>query len=171
MAEEPQLPSIPAIGEILDRKKKFRVPEKRIFSTPVSVKNLPTTNTLSQQKVEKISPPKLKGIKPTVQSQKVKLTEKDFKLDVSAIEQLTKISTPTKEKQEVKVMSPLEFKKLRDNKDIAKVLQSMIKKDGNVLSIDLSEMFVEEMQNSLSRTITYDDLIIAAEIFIDQENQ
>ncbi len=53
--------------------------------------------------------------------------------------------------------------------DFPRELQRIIEKSGSSLSLQLCEQLITELKNSLGRPITFDDVKMAANFFVKQE--
>ncbi len=53
--------------------------------------------------------------------------------------------------------------------DFASELQKMINEKGSSLSLKLCEQLITELHNSLGRTLTKEDINLAADFFVKQE--
>ena len=61
------------------------------------------------------------------------------------------------------------FEQLKQKYGIAKILQIIIEQKGSSLSLVLCEQYISELQVSLERSLTYEDIELAADFFIKQE--
>jgi GTPase SAR1 family protein len=183
------------IRKEIESKKEFEIPPKLKFAKKVEVKPLPGAKSMPEipeedfqegiqpskseekmiafQQLEK-KPKELKIIKTldkTTRSTKTKLTPKDLKIVI-----------PTDEKAKIKeikmpaeVFPPLEGSKeiIVDSKlsDYATELQKFIMEKGSSLSLGLCQQLIIELQKSLGRSISIDDIKLAAEFFVKQEQE
>lgn len=172
------------------RKKEFAIPAKLKFSKKIKVQPLPGTKPISEisekaiqikesetttkptekmvsfKQLEK-KPKELKIFKTEKVSPKPKkftLTQKDLKI-VIPTEKEVKI-------KETKMPTDL-FPKLDESKaklgDFTSELQKMITEKGSSLSLKLCEQLITELHNSLGRTLTKEDINLAADFFVKQE--
>ena len=154
----------------LKRKKKFSAPQQKRFGGKVKVKSLPTAKGENRKapKVKKLTPQKkrkkerkLESHKKSKASQngKLKLTPNDIKINVPR----TKKPELSKEQMEKKI------EKLKEEKDFSLALQKILKIKNADLSLDLCKQFINNLQESLNRPLTFEDLKIAADKFIFHE--
>ncbi|MFX1321624.1 MAG: Rab family GTPase [Promethearchaeota archaeon] len=180
------------IRKEMDRKKEFAVPAKLKFAKKVMVKPLPSTKPIPEDSVQtkafdtaikttdkmvsfkqlEKKPKELKIFKTeevTPKPKKLTLTPKDLKI-VIPTEKEVKI-------KETKLPTDL-FPKLDESQvkkdeaklgDFATELQNMITEKGSTLSLKLCELLISELQNSLGRALTKEDINLAADFFVKQE--
>ncbi|MHA1149073.1 MAG: Rab family GTPase [Promethearchaeota archaeon] len=137
----------------LERKKKFSAPKKITFTSKVGVKGLPTAKPLP------VAAPKGKPIdKPDLALQKFKV-----KSDKNNATSPAK-SSAEGEYSENEVATNKEF-------EFPNELQKLITQMGGTLSMTLCEKYIEELINTLQRSLTYEDLRLAAKTFIRKETE
>ncbi len=94
------------------------------------------------------------------------LNREGFTSKPSVSEELDSKSSTT----EQAIEKPLTPDDLKDESDYPKGLQKMISQKGSVLSQKLCERYVEEIKGALNRQLTFDDLLVATDLFIKHEN-
>ncbi len=156
-----------------ESKKKFEIPGKIIFTKKVLVKPLPTSESeITQPSIELPQIPKKFESESTY-----KKTAEDLTLfnKEEKIQQLRKDSwQPQEIKTEFKVIAPIEtstsYKEMPDLLNYPKTLQKLIEQKGSSLSLKLCEQLVRELQSTLARGLTMEDIQMAAEVFVKQES-
>ncbi|MFX0179829.1 MAG: Rab family GTPase [Candidatus Hodarchaeota archaeon] len=157
----------------VESKKKFEIPGQIKFTKPVTVKPLPLDKSKirseitpkigrpeiekDESKIKETKIGKLTLFKPSkdqIKGEKDTLKPEDIKIGASI--------TPSEHKATIEEAIP--------SKDFSKVLKELIEKKGSTLSLKLCEHLVNQLQTTLGRTLTLEDVEIAAEIFIKQEN-
>ncbi|MFW9945592.1 MAG: hypothetical protein ACFFDX_02070 [Candidatus Odinarchaeota archaeon] len=157
----------------IESKKKFEIPGQIKFTQPVTVKPLPVDKSKIHSEITpKIDKIVIKGDKSKVKETKIgKLTL--FKPSKDQITREKDASKPEDIKVET-LISPRERKETIEeetpSKDFSKILKELIEKKGSTLSLKLCEHLVNQLQTTLGRTLTLEDVETAAEIFIKQEN-
>lgn len=157
----------------IESKKKFESPGQIKFTKPVTVKPLP----VDKSKIRSEITPKIN--KPEIESDELKIKETEigkltlFKPSKDQIKREKDIIKPEDIKIEM-LTSPTEQKEIIEektpSKELSKVLKELIEKKGSTLSLKLCEHLVNQLQTTLGRTLTLEDVETAAEIFIKQEN-
>lgn len=157
-----------------ESKKKFELPGRIQFTKKIEVKALPTPQIKVPTKLKVKIPfePEEKG-KPKVpgkstedltlfktidkkeESKKIYLHTDDIKIDLD-------VSIPHARRP-----SPQEP---REESEFARELQILIKEKGSTLSLKLCEQLINELQKSLARPLTNEDIKMAADIFVKQES-
>ncbi|TFF88202.1 MAG: hypothetical protein EU550_01735 [Promethearchaeota archaeon] len=146
----------------VERKKKFAAPQQIKFSKKVKVKNLP--GGLDELKSSK------KNLTPLPKRSKQKSSKDELEIspeDIKSNLQLIGKRNPMKENIE---KSPKELK--TENKSIGDpsiILKKMIEDKGSTLSLNLCNLYLSEMEQSLGRPLEYSDIEAAAEVFVKQE--
>ncbi|MFX1353244.1 MAG: hypothetical protein ACFFGP_04715, partial [Promethearchaeota archaeon] len=149
----------------IESKKKFEVPGQIKFTNKVTVKPLPLdkskirpeiTPKIPEKKAEELEIDEKKVGKLTLfKSSKEQVEEEDIEIDIKVTPtQLTSIS------QQDKTLST----------QFSKQLQMLIEQRGSSLSLKLCEHLISELETSLGRTLTLEDIKTAADIFTKQEN-
>lgn len=171
----------------IEMKKEFTIATPLTFTRKITVKSLPSISSLGQKPSSKnnISTP-LKPLEKMTLFQKVDKKEKDKSVKRSKISplQITKPILPIVEKDDSITNKPIDTKNLKPkiptkllNKEIenpkvinfTKELHSIIIEGGSSLSQQLCEKLITELKNSLRRPISLNDLKLAADFFIKQE--
>ncbi len=179
----------------IDKEKDFDVAKPLIFTRKVMVKPLPSIKEtpLPQESIdEKMTPVPLKPMKKLVSFQKLD-KEKELKplnLTKSPLKIIKKVPPPPKEvtkkiepttddtptpkaKMPMELFGPHEDIKKEMYKplviDFTKELQKIIEEKGSSLSLNLCENLITELQKSLDRPITIEDIQLAADFFVKQE--
>ena len=177
-----------------ERKKEFTFSKPLMFTRKISVKPLPSQSAIDESLGQKPSieeksttPSKplqkmaafqqLEGVKEV---RSLKISKKPSKLIV--IPKIPKIiahdsksikSKDLKQKMPLELFSPNEeiTKEIEKPKviDFPRELQKFIEKGGSSLSFQLCEQLITELKNSLDRPITFDDIKMAANFFVKQE--
>jgi GTPase SAR1 family protein len=152
------------IRKEIEAKKKFEIPGKRQFTRRIKVQPLPTGST-------EIQPPPIEIPKtPTKVKQKTEdlmlfstsdssdgedIDKEDITLDIDKV--------IPEEKRPV-----LEVVEERDD-DFPTILQQMIEKRGSSLNLNLCEQLLAELQKTLARPLTIEDLNLAADVFVKHD--
>ncbi|MFW9901659.1 MAG: ADP-ribosylation factor-like protein [Candidatus Thorarchaeota archaeon] len=179
-------------------KKDFEITKPLLFSRKITVKPLPhkgaDAETPSTEQEIKEEPLPLAPKKPTglvsFQQLDKEIDMKPLKIPKSSLKITKKVSIPQEIEKEIspikfestekpKAKMPMEiFGEYEDIKkeikkplviDFTKELQKMIISRGSSLSLNLCENLILELGKSLGRPITIDDLEMAAEFFVKQE--
>lgn len=154
-------------------KLKFEIPNQIKFNQKVSVKPLPAENP---PELTKPVPPKKGFIEmPLEDTYKKKKVESLTLFTPEEIQETEEkeffepedISLDVKFKPSEK--KELQIEKEITNKDFPKRLQSLIEKYGSSLSLNLCEHLINELKNTLSHPLTFEDIETAAKIFVNQE--
>jgi len=157
-----------------ESKRRFELPGRIQFTKRVQVKPLPVDKTKIETKPPAdVAELKKKGIKPKTP---VKKTE-----DLTLFKPAGKKKMPEKtylQAKDIKVEKDFtvfhakrpELEEKESEKDFPKELQILIEKKGSSLSLKLCEQLITELQKTLSRPLTVDDIEMAAEIFVKQES-
>jgi hypothetical protein len=178
----------------VEKSKEFEVAKPLSFTRKVTVKPLPTeASELSsyeeQTSSDKLTPPPIKPSKKLVSFKKLekekelkplKITQPPLKIikKASTKGQEKEVTKPTeakkpKEKMPMEIFSPHEeIKKDLDKPlviDFTKELQQIIIQKGSSLSLELCQNLITELQKSLGRPLTLEDIETAAEFFVKQE--
>ncbi|UCD02203.1 MAG: hypothetical protein JSV23_04075 [Promethearchaeota archaeon] len=179
-----------------EKKKEFEVAKPLIFTRKITVKALPGTELEIQSQdeeslIKKASPPP-KPIQELIPFQKLDIEEeiKPSKVlkptlkiikkasalkDISSEFQTGKTDyiTKPKPKMPIELFEPHEKIKKDMEKplviDFTKELQKIIIKKGSSLSLKLCENLITELEKSLGRALTLDDIKLAAGFFVKQE--
>ncbi|MFX1302050.1 MAG: ADP-ribosylation factor-like protein [Promethearchaeota archaeon] len=180
-----------------EKKKEFEVAKPLIFTRKVTVKALPSEESKIQPQeqesfAEELPPAPSKPPKKLVTFQKLdkEVEIKLPKVPKPPIKFIKKTSLPTDTIKELKIAKtdditkpkpkmPLElFEPHEEIKkdmekplviDFTQELQKIIKEKGSSLSLKLCENLITELENSLGRPLTLDDIKLAADFFIKQE--
>ncbi len=182
------------IQEEIDKRKEivkdkdFGPAKPLLFTRKVTVKPLP--DALDSDKTLDIKP--LPKEKPEIPSESVKGLVSFQKLDIEK-----EIKTPITEKHQLKIIKPISTSKKRKKEskpetemplelfgphkelkedikkplviDFTKELQKIIFQKGSSLSLELCENLIMELERSLERPITIEDIELAANFFVKQE--
>jgi GTPase SAR1 family protein len=178
------------IRKEIEKERAFEIPKELKFKKKISVKPLPTsplpTELFDKEEIEEELPPPPKRLSSDLVSfQKLESKPVGLKLlktsETSAI--LKKPSIPTKsidekpKKSEVRMPMELfppheelskEIKKPLAL-DFTKELQKLISEKGSSLSLKLCELLITDLAQSLGRAVTIDDIKLAADFFVKQE--
>jgi GTPase SAR1 family protein len=181
-----------------EKTREFEVAKPLIFTRKVTVKPLPPSDSsgepqdqeplkedltptpkrspqtlVSFQKLEKeleIKPPKV--IKPQLKVIKKIPPPKEIRKEASPAK-TSDITTP-KAKMPMELFGPHEDIKKDMEKplvlDFTKELQKLITEKGSSLSLNLCENLISELQKSLDRPLTIEDIKLAADFFVKQES-
>ncbi len=178
-----------AIEERKEEQKKIKfTPFEAIkFSKKVNIKQLPTKNPTSAPSnivpetgfLKNSEENNFENQKKKIESQiirkkskKLKLKPSDIKINLEGIidqERSSQIST-----QRDNVNPPeleIDPNALKTDNDYANALQIMITREGGQLNINLCLEFIEKIKNILGRELIFNDLLIAKQEFIKQENK
>ncbi|MFX1315238.1 MAG: ADP-ribosylation factor-like protein [Promethearchaeota archaeon] len=183
------------IRKEIDRKREFAIPAKMKFKKKIKVQPLPSvkplTETLEKPVQEKQPEAGAKLKEKMISFQQLEKKPKELKVsktqEISAKpKKLTlspkdlKIVIPTEKEVKLKEAKlPVDlFPKLDRVKEeieetklsnFAEELQKIIAEKGSTLSLKLCEQLVGELQMSLGRPLTTDDIKLAADFFVKQE--
>ncbi|MFX1325933.1 MAG: Rab family GTPase [Promethearchaeota archaeon] len=171
------------------KERKFDIPVPLKFRKKVSVKPLPSSipsiDSIAEEKIEEETPSSVeKAPQKIVSFQKLEIKPSELKVvKTSEIPPKPKKLTPIVEFKEEKpkkgVKMPLEL--FGDNKDLVKdvkktgainftkELQQMISNKGSTLSLRLCEQLIIDLAQSLGRPLTIEDVQLAADFFVKQE--
>jgi len=174
----------------LAKEMKFEIPRELKFKKKIKVKPLPTTaptvEPVSQKESEEeIIPPSAKSVSEMVSFQKLETKPSGLKLiKPSEIPSkpvkpviFTKSEDEKTKKSELKMPMELfppheelakEIKKPKIS-DFAKEVQKIISEKGSSLSLKLCEQLVTDLEQSLGRPLTIEDIKVAANFFVKQE--
>ncbi len=174
----------------IEKERAFEIPKELKFKKKIKVKPLPTsalpTEIFNKEAVEEELPPPSKRLTSEMISfQKLESKPAGLQLlktsETSAL--LKKPSIPIKTVKEKSKQSgvkmPLELfppheelsKEIKkpQTADFTQELQKMISEKGSSLSLALCEHLITELAQSLGRAVTIDDVKLAAEFFVKQE--
>ncbi|MHA2128508.1 MAG: Rab family GTPase [Promethearchaeota archaeon] len=168
----------------------FEISPRLKFKKPISVKPLPTSIpsiesfTQEREREEKPSPPtespdKLVSFqkletKPselrTIKTSEIPIKPKKPSIPLKPV---TEKTTKSKTKMPLEMFPPHDDLKIETKKpksiDFTQELQRMILNKGSSLSLALCQKLVTELAQSLGRPITIEDVELAAEFFVKQE--
>jgi len=157
-----------------DMKMKFEIPGKIQFSKSIKVQPLPSS------KSDVKAPPSAEVPKTTRQAQTSQKIEKKagdlmlFSKFDSAVE--TKEDKLDKEDitLDINLVIPEEKRPILEEKkigeELSSQLQMMIEKKGSSLSLKLCLQLITELQKSMARPLTIEDIELAAEIFVKHDS-
>ncbi len=152
------------IRKEIDAKKKFEIPGKIQFTRRIQVQPLPTSNALIQAPPIEIprSPTKIKQKTEDLMlfstddsSDGEEIDKEDITLDINEV--IPEEKRPT-----------LEIVKEKDD-EFTFMLQQLIEKQGSSLTLNLCEQLLIELQKTLARPLTLEDLELAADIFVKHD--
>ncbi|MFX0155224.1 MAG: ADP-ribosylation factor-like protein [Candidatus Hodarchaeota archaeon] len=182
-----------------EKKKDFEMSRPLLFSRKITVKPLPGTETdittLSQDQEtlqEELSPAPSKPMKNLVSFQKLdkEIDMKPLKIPKAQLKIIKKAAVPQEIDKEPKTVKPISttkpkpkmpmelFGEHEDLKkemekplviDFTRELQKIIISKGSSLSLNLCENLISELGRSLGRPLTMEDVEIAADFFVKQE--
>jgi hypothetical protein len=175
-----------------DKTREFEVAKPLAFTRKLTVRPLPTGESSVDSAEEIVSqdltPTPEKPIKKLVTFQKLEKESdlKPAKISKPPLKIIKKASIPPKkplekqpEAEKPKAKMPMElFGPHEDIKkdmekplviDFTKQLQEIISKKGSSLSLELCQNLITELQKSLGRPLTIEDIETAAEFFVKQE--
>ncbi|MFX1390314.1 MAG: ADP-ribosylation factor-like protein [Promethearchaeota archaeon] len=176
-----------------EKTREFEVAKPLAFTRKVTVRPLPTTDSSSsiqdqakEAETQELTPAPSKPIKTLVTFQKLekekeltplKITKPPLKIikkaAVPADKTEDKVDTKPKAKMPMELFGPHEEIKKDMEKpliiDFTKELQQIITKKGSSLSLELCQSLITELQKSLGRALTLEDIETAAEFFVKQE--
>ena len=148
-----------------DKKMKFEIPGKIQFSKSIKVQPLPSSKsdvkappsaevpktTYRAQKSQKIE----NKAESTVESKEAELDKEDITLDINLV--------IPEEKRPI-----LEERKIGE--ELSSTLQRTIEKKGSSLSLELCLQLITELQKTMARPLTIEDVEFAAEIFVKHDS-
>jgi len=157
-----------------DMKMKFEIPGKIKFSKSIKVQPLPsrksevkappstevpktTYRAQTSQKIEKKAEDLMLFSKSdsTVETEEAELDKEDITLDINLV--------IPEEKRPI-----LEERKISE--ELSNTLQKIIEKKGSSLSLKLCLQLITELQKSMARPLTMEDVELAAEIFVKHDS-
>jgi len=159
-----------------DMKMKFEIPGKIHFSRSIKVQPLPS----SKSDIKSPLPPSAEVPKTTYKAQTSQITEKKaenlmlFSKSDSTVE--TKETVLDKEDitLDINLVIPEEKRPILEERkvgeELSSTLQRMIEKKGSSLSLKLCLQLITELQKSMSRPLTMEDVEFAAEIFVKHDS-
>ncbi len=180
----------------IDKEKDFEMAKPLLFKRRITVKPLPSLESSDQPQeqaevMEELTPVPQKPAQKLVSFQKLekeieikppKIPKPPLKIikTISAPKDESKKVEPTKTiEQKPKAKMPMElFGTHKDLKkdidksmviDYTKVLQRIITQKGSSLSLKLCHNLITELESSLGRPLTIEDVELAAEFFVKQE--
>jgi len=161
------------LRKIEESRKKFQVPERIKFTKRVEVKPLPKDMSEDQSQV-KLEVPKIfseekKSKFPSEKTEDLTLFKKEDKIS----EPVKSTLKPSDIKVDLDLVVPHAKRPAPQERlierEFSKELQKLIERKGSSLSLKLCEQLISELQNTLSRPVTLEDIEMAAEIFVKQE--
>ncbi|MFW9874707.1 MAG: ADP-ribosylation factor-like protein, partial [Candidatus Thorarchaeota archaeon] len=174
----------------LTKEMEFEIPIELKFKKKIKVKSLPTTGPTvepvnQKESKEEVILPAEKKTSKIVSFQKLETKPSRLKLikpseipakPVKSVK-ITKSEVEKEKKSEVKM--PIELfppheelvKEIKKPKisDYAKEVQKMISEKGSSLSLKLCEILVTDLEQSLGRPLTLEDIKLATDFFVKQE--
>jgi len=148
----------------IEAKKKFEIPGKIQFSRRIQVQPLPTSSTQVQPPPIEIpkTPARIKQktedlllFSTNDSSDGEDIDKEDITLDIDKV--IPEEKRPVLEKVEER------------DEDFPRFLQQMIEKRGSSLTINLCEQLLTELQRTLARPLTIDDLELSADVFVKHD--
>ncbi|MFX1386121.1 MAG: ADP-ribosylation factor-like protein [Promethearchaeota archaeon] len=180
-----------------EKAKEFEVAKPLVFTRKVTVRPLPklevSTKDQQQEPIEKeLTPVPSKPMEKLVSFQKLEKEKelKPLKIAKPPLKIIKKIPSPKDAEKEIKLTKPIDipppkakmpvelFSPHEDIKEdidkplvinFSQKLQKLIEEKGSSLSLNLCENLTKELQNSLGRPLTIDDIKLAADFFVKQE--
>ncbi|NVM45250.1 MAG: hypothetical protein HWN79_10060 [Candidatus Lokiarchaeota archaeon] len=152
------------IRKEIDAKKKFEIPGKIQFTRRIQVQPLPTSNALIKAPPIEIprSPTKIKQKTEDLllfstddSSDGEEIDKEDITLDINKV--ISEEKRPT-----------LEIVEEKDD-EFPLMLQQLIEKQGSSLTLNLCEQLLAELQKTLARPLTVEDLELAANVFVKHD--
>ncbi|MHA2288482.1 MAG: Rab family GTPase, partial [Promethearchaeota archaeon] len=152
------------IRKEIESKKKFEIPGKIQFTRRIQVQPLPTSQTPIQAPPIEIpkSPTKIKQktedlmlFTSTDSTNGENIDKEDITLDIDEV--IPEEKRPT-----------LEIIEEKDD-EFPFMLQQLIEKQGSSLTINLCKQLLEELQKTLARPLTVEDLELAADVFVKHD--
>jgi len=148
----------------IEEKRKFEIPGRRQFTRRIQVQPLPTSKTSVQAPSIEIpkTPMKIKQktedlmlFSETDSSDGEEIDKEDITLDIDKI--IPEEKRPTLDVVEKK------------DEESPGILQQLIEQQGSSLSLNLCEQLLTELQSTLARPLTNEDLELAADIFVKHD--
>lgn len=148
----------------ISAKKKFEIPGKIQFTRRIQVRPLPTSNALIQAPAIEIpkSPTKIKQktedlmlFSTTDSSDGEDIDKEDITLNIDEV--IPEEKRPTLEVVEEK------------NDEFPFMLQQLIEKQGSSLPLNLCELLLADLQKTLARPLTVEDLKLTAGVFVKHD--
>ncbi|MFX1406609.1 MAG: Rab family GTPase [Promethearchaeota archaeon] len=157
------------LRKIEESRKKFQVPERIKFTKTIEVKPLPKEIVKDQVKFEapRIFSEEKEAIATSEKAEDLTLFKKEDKAPESVKSKLK----PSDIKVDFVVphaKRPAPQERLIEM-EFSKELQKSIERKGSSLSIKLCEQLISELQSTLGRPLSIEDIEMAAEIFVKQE--
>jgi hypothetical protein len=155
-----------------ESKKKFEIPGKKVFTKQIHVKPLPSD-------AKEFEPPSLEIPEAPKRPEVIKKSEKIAE-DLTLFKKGDITPPPKREplastdvKKEFKIIAPMDSSTTEissENAEFPITLQKLIEQKGSSLSLKLCEQLISELQKTLSRPLTIEDVDMAADIFVKQES-
>ena len=152
------------IRKKIEKKKKFEIPGKIQFTRRIQVQPLPTSKTSVQ--APPIEIPKTL-IKIKQKTEDLMLFSETDSLDGEEIdkEDITLDIDKVIPEEKRPILEVIEKKE----EEFPSILQQLIEKRGSSLTLKLCEQLLSELQSTLARPLTIEDLELAAEIFVKHD--
>jgi len=158
----------------IESKKKFEVPGQIKFTDKVTVKPLPLNKSKIRPDITPKVPESEKKAEELKTDEKKVRTLTLFKPSKDQVKETKEVLTPEDFKIEMKVTSTKTTSIPQQDKALStqfpKQLQRLIEKKGSSLSLKLCEHLISELETTLGRILTLEDIKTAADIFTKQEN-
>jgi len=148
----------------IEAKKKFEIPGRRQFTRRIQVQPLPTSKTSVQAppiEIPKTSA-KIKQktedlmlFTETDSSDGEEIDKEDITLDINKV-------IPEEKRPTLEVIE-------KEDEEFPGILQQMIEKRGSSLSLNLCEQLLAELQSTIARPLTIEDLDLAADVFVKHD--
>lgn len=179
----------------LQSKKDFTVDKSLIFTRKITVKSLPSASSANQKiSIQKVSStPPLKPLEKMTNFQKIdkkkeikplkisiKLPIRKAKPSIPKVDARNSLTTKSIDAKHLKPQMPMKFfspngeTTAQENYkpkviNFIKELQNLITDGGSSLSVRLCEQLIADLKNSLKRPISLNDIKLAADFFVKQE--
>ncbi|NHJ21242.1 MAG: hypothetical protein EAX91_09880 [Candidatus Lokiarchaeota archaeon] len=156
------------IRKDIDAKKKFEIPGRIQFTSRIKVQPLPTSH-------DQVQPPPIEIPKSP---KKIQQKTEDFVLFTAASgseteeidkEDITLDIDKVIPEEKRPVLEIFKEEKEEEKSDFSRLLKQMIEKRGSSLSLNLCQQLLTELQKTLARPLTIEDVSLAAEVFVKHD--
>ena len=157
------------IRKEIDAKKKFEIPGRIQFTRRIKVQPLPTSHEQVQPPPIEIpkSPKKIQQktedfvlFTAASSSETEEIDKEDITLDIDKV-------IPEEKRPVLEIFKKEE--KEEEESDFSRLLKQMIEKRGSSLSLNLCQQLLTELQKTLARPLTIEDVSLAAEVFVKHD--
>ena len=160
------------IRKQIESKKKFEMPGKRQFTRKVQVQPLPSSTS-------SIKPPPIEVPKATIKASRSPVVKQETE-DLLLFSESDTLETIDIDKEDITLhidevipeekRPTLEQSEIESKKNYPEMLQKMIEQSGSTLSLNLCTQLITELQKTLARPLTDEDIESAATFFVKHDS-